>query len=187
MQQAGPTPTAEERSRLRNEYLELTSDRASTVVDQDIPAVSDVPEGAPTESSTQGLVPQEHSTFQTFPNFEAGRQAQRDLWLTDPYQNRTVRDAIARWTGGPGKADDGYVNALLESVGAGVGDRPTPMREKMVSDVTPDELEKLLDAQQKWEGWHPGLMHGPVPEPGGPDRAPRHGHLSSVKCTTNIE
>ena len=130
------------------------------------PAVSDVPEGAPTESSTQGLVPQEHSTFQTFPNFEAGRQAQRDLWLTDPYQNRTVRAAIARWTGGPGKADDGYVNALLESVGAGVGDRPTPMREKMMSDVTPDELEKLLDAQQKWEGWNPGLMHGPIPEPG---------------------
>ena len=130
------------------------------------PDVSDVPEGAPTESSTQGLVPQRHSTFQTFPNFEAGRQAQRDLWLTDPYQNRTVRAAIARWTGGPGEADDGYVNALLESVGAGVGDRPTPMREKMMSDVTPDELEKLLDAQQKWEGWNPGLMHGPIPEPG---------------------
>ena len=144
------------------------------------PAVSDVPAGAP-----QGEVPQRDPEFQTFATYEEGRQAAKDLLLTEPYQTRTVRDAVARWTGGPGAAPDGYMNEMLESVGAGVGDRPTPQREKMMSEVTPDELEKFLDVQQKWEGWHPGAMHGPPVDNRGPSRSFRLNNPGNIKRTDN--
>tara|TARA_R100000963_G_scaffold29015_1_gene20129 strand:- start:962 stop:2371 length:1410 start_codon:yes stop_codon:yes gene_type:complete len=77
------------------------------------------------------------------------------------------------------------MNEMLESVGAGVGDRPTPMREKMMSEVTPDELEKFLDVQQKWEGWHPGAMHGPPVDDRGPSRSFRLNNPGNIKRTDN--
>ena len=113
------------------------------------PAVSDAPGGAPTESSTQGLVPQEDSEFQAFPTVESGRRAQRDLWLSDSYQNRTVKEALERWTGGPGGAPDGYMNGILAAANDPTGD-------KSMRDVSDAELSAMMAVQQTWEGWEPG-------------------------------
>jgi len=101
-------------------------------------------------------VPQRDPTFQTFLTYEEGRNAQRALWLTKNYQDLTVRGAVNRWTGGnPGP---GYMNAMLKSVNALVADGP----EKMMSEVTAEELETLMDVQQKWEGWIPPTATTPA-------------------------
>ena len=143
------------------------------------------PEGAPTGSVDQGDVEQRDPVFREFPDYETGRQAAKDLLLTDPYQDGTVREAVARWTGGPGAAPDEYMNEMLESVGASVGDRPTPQREKMMSEVTNEELDRFLDVQQKWEGWYPGDMHGPPVGAIDPSRSFRLNNPGNIKRTDN--
>jgi hypothetical protein len=140
------------------------------------PAVDEVPSGAVIDSGIQpeggsgslragrrqatqprtGLVvpgyaetvPQEDSEFQSFPNVEAGRRAQRDLWLSDSYQNRTVKGALERWTGGPGGAPDGYMDGILAAAN-------DPNGNKSMRDVSDAELSAMMAVQQKWEGWKP--------------------------------
>jgi len=87
-------------------------------------------------------------TFQSFPTYEAGRRAQRDLWLTEPYQDRTVRAAVERWTGGPGEAPQGYIDEMRVAANASNG-------EKSMRDVSDAELNAMMDVQQRWEGWNP--------------------------------
>jgi hypothetical protein len=90
--------------------------------------------------------------FQSFPDYESGRRAQRDLWKTKPYQDRTVRAAIKRWSP---DATEAHVNEMLAAANASNGEKP--MRE--VSDT---ELNALMDVQQKWEGWHPPTATTPA-------------------------
>ena len=78
------------------------------------------------DSDARSTVPQKDPVFQTFASYEEGRQAQKDLWLTEPYQTRTVREAVNRWIGGEPEKNKGYIAAMLESVNAGVAQSVQP-------------------------------------------------------------
>ena len=90
--------------------------------------------------------------FQSFPDYESGRRAQRDLWKTKPYQDRTVRAAIKRWSP---DATEVHVNEMLTAANASNG-------EKSMRDVSDAELNALMDVQQKWEGWIPPTATTPA-------------------------
>jgi len=114
--------------------------------------------------------------FQSFPDYESGRRAQRDLWKTREYQKRTVRAAIKRWSP---YATEAHVNEMLAAANASNGEKP--MRE--VSDT---ELNALMDVQQKWEGWHPGSMHGPPVDNKGPSVSFRLNNPGNIKRTDTM-
>ena len=83
--------------------------------------------------------------FAIFPDYNAGRQAQEKLLFEGKnYKNLTVGQAIARWA--PGSENN--VPAYIRAMG---GDSS-----KRMSEYTPEERAKLLDAMQRHEGWKPG-------------------------------
>jgi hypothetical protein len=114
--------------------------------------------------------------FQSFPDYESGRRAQRDLWKTRDYQKRTVREAIRRWSP---QAEEAHVNEMLAAANASNG-------EKLMSEVSDTELNALMDVQQKWEGWHPGAMHGPPVDDSSPSRAFRLNNPGNIKRTDTM-
>ena len=114
--------------------------------------------------------------FQSFPDYESGRRAQRDLWKTKSYQDRTVRAAIKRWSP---DATEAHVNEMLAAANASNG-------EKSMRDVSDAELNALMDVQQKWEGWHPGSMHGPPVDNKGPSVSFRLNNPGNIKRTDTM-
>ena len=114
--------------------------------------------------------------FQSFPDYESGRRAQRDLWKTKFYQDRTVRAAIKKWSP---DATEAHVNEMLAAANASNG-------EKLMREVSDTELNALMDVQQKWEGWHPGAMHGPPVDDRGPSRAFRLNNPGNIKRTDTM-
>jgi hypothetical protein len=90
--------------------------------------------------------------FQSFPDYESGRRAQRNLWKTREYQKRTVRAAIKRWS--PYATED-HVNEMLAAANASNG-------EKSMREVSDTELNALMDVQQRWEGWIPPTATTPA-------------------------
>ena len=109
-------------------------------------------------------------TFQSFPTYEDGRSAQRDLWRTSPYQTRTVREAIKRWSP---DASHAHISEMLDAANASNS-------EKLMSAVTADELEEIMDVQQRWEGWRP-------PAPGRQaSRSFRNNNPGNIKITNSM-
>ena len=88
--------------------------------------------------------------FAIFPSYQSGRQAQeRLLFDSKGYRNLTIGDAIRRWA----PATENNVPAYIAAMG---GDADKPM-----SEYTPEERSRLLDAMQRHEGWKPGIGGGP--------------------------
>ena len=88
--------------------------------------------------------------FAVFPSYEAGRKAQSSLLFdSDKYKNLSIQDAIAKWApGSDGNDPAGYAAQMAKAAGVGVGTR--------LSDLTSEQRERFLDAQQRKEGWNPG-------------------------------
>jgi len=83
-----------------------------------------------------------------FPTMEAGAAAQVALWNTTTYQSMTLEQAITAYA--PPSEND--TQKYIDFVAAGVG---VPANTK-ISDLTPDQLQRLLDFQRRMEGQHPG-------------------------------
>lgn len=82
--------------------------------------------------------------FAVFPDEQTGRRAQEKLIFEgDSYRNRTLSDAINRYAP-PGENDTRrYQREVLASVGG---------KNKRMSDYTPAERQKILDAMKRVEG-----------------------------------
>lgn len=104
--------------------------------------------------------------FAVFPSYETGRKAQSSLLFdSNAYKNLSIQDAIARWApGSDGNDPAGYAAQMAKAAGVGVGTR--------LSDLTTDQRERFLDAQQRKEGWIPGArkVAGDDPAPAGTPR-----------------
>lgn len=92
--------------------------------------------------------------FARFPDYAAGRKAQESLLFnSDSYKNLTIGQAIARWApGSDGNDPAGYAAQMARAAGVGVDTK--------MSDLTPEQRGKFLDAQQRKEGWIPGSVGG---------------------------
>lgn len=88
--------------------------------------------------------------FARFPSYDAGRKAQEKLLFESAgYKDKTIRSAIARWAPGlDGNDPEGYAGILAKAAGVPVD---TPL-----ASLTPEQRGRLLDAQQRKEGWTPG-------------------------------
>ncbi|WP_306537262.1 hypothetical protein [Geobacter sp.] len=86
--------------------------------------------------------------FAVFPDEQTGRRAQEKLIFEgDSYRNRTLSEAINRYAP-PGENDTRrYQREVLASVGG---------KNKRMSDYTPAERQKILDAMKRVEGNRPG-------------------------------
>ena len=92
--------------------------------------------------------------FARFPDYASGRKAQESLLFnSDSYKNLTIGQAIARWApGSDGNDPAGYAAQMAKAAGVGVDTK--------MSDLTPEQRGKFLDAQQRKEGWIPGSGGG---------------------------
>lgn len=84
--------------------------------------------------------------FAKFPSYDAGRKAQETLLFESKgYRDLTLSQAIRRWA----PASENNVPAYIAAMGGGDGN-------KRMSEYTPEQRGKLLDAMQKHEGWKVG-------------------------------
>ncbi|CAM3270716.1 hypothetical protein JHFBIEKO_4803 [Methylobacterium mesophilicum] len=92
--------------------------------------------------------------FAVFPNDATGRKAQESLLFnSDRYKNLSIRDAIARYApGSDGNDPSSYAAQMARAAGVGVDTK--------LSDLTPDQRSKFLDAQRDKEGWRAGTVAG---------------------------
>jgi TP901 family phage tail tape measure protein len=87
--------------------------------------------------------------FAKFPSYEAGRKAQEKLLFESKgYRDLTLSQAIRRWA----PASENNVPAYLRAMGGDPG--------KRMSEYSPEQRAKLLDAMQRHEGWKPGSVAG---------------------------
>lgn len=88
--------------------------------------------------------------FAKFPSYEAGRKAQEKLLFESAgYKDKTIKEAIQKWAPSfDGNDPDGYAGTIAKAAGVPVD---TPL-----ASLTPEQRGRLLDAQQKKEGWIPG-------------------------------
>ncbi|MFK5599094.1 hypothetical protein ACFZ8E_19150 [Methylobacterium sp. HMF5984] len=90
--------------------------------------------------------------FAKFPSYEAGRKAQEKLLFESKgYKDLTVGQAIRRWA----PASENNVPAYIAAMG---GDGS-----KRMSEYSPEQRAKLLDAMQRHEGWKAGTVIGGNP------------------------
>ncbi len=101
-----------------------------------------------------GATGRDDKGFAVFPSYEAGRKAQEQLLFgSDAYRNLSIADAIRKYApGSDGNDPAGYAAQMARAAGVGVGTR--------LSDLTPDQRRKFLDAQQAKEGWKVGSSGG---------------------------
>lgn len=88
--------------------------------------------------------------FAKFPSYEAGRKAQEKLLFEGKnYKDKTILEAIRTWAPrSDGNDPEGYAKILAEAAGVGVD---TPL-----ASLDAEQRGRLLDAQQRKEGWTPG-------------------------------
>ncbi|AYO84055.1 phage tail tape measure protein [Methylobacterium brachiatum] len=87
--------------------------------------------------------------FAKFPTYEAGRKAQEKLLFDSKgYKDLTLSQAIRRWA----PASENNVPAYIKAMGGDPG--------KRMSEYSPEQRGKLLDAMQRHEGWRPGTVAG---------------------------
>lgn len=97
--------------------------------------------------------------FAIFPDEATGRKAQESLLFnSDSYKNLSIRDAIQRYApGSDGNDPAGYAADMARAAGVGIDTK--------MSDLTPDQRRRFIDAQRAREGWRSGTSN--VTSPGG--------------------
>ena len=123
--------------------------------------------------------------FAIFPDYAAGRKAQEKLLFESKgYRDLTLGQAVRRWA----PASENNVPAYMAAMGGDSG--------KRMSEYSPDQRARLLDAMQKHEGWRPGnvasapaggtsaISASPGDMMGRLDAARKSGLLSNQQCVT---
>lgn len=114
--------------------------------------------------------------FAVFPSYDAGRKAQEKLLFEGKnYRDLTLSQAAGRWAPASENDTGAYSKALLGAVGG---------QDKKMADYTAQERARILDAQQRHEGWSPAT---PLPEPGRPAEASAGGaHRVDISGVFNL-
>lgn len=101
-------------------------------------------------AASQGATGKDDKGFAVFPSYEAGRKAQENLLFNSPaYRGLTIAEAIRKWApGSDGNNPASYAADLAKAAGVGV-DAP-------LSSLSAEQRSRLLDAQQRREGWSEG-------------------------------
>jgi hypothetical protein len=89
--------------------------------------------------------------FAVFPTYEAGRAAQENLQFSSPaYAGLTIAQAINKYAPPNENNTAGYAAGVARAVGVSPSTR--------LSDLTPEQRQSYLDAQQQIEGARPQVM-----------------------------
>jgi hypothetical protein len=96
-----------------------------------------------------------------FESYEAGRAAQRQL-IEKNYANHTVEDLVKKYSkadySGPTHHDN-----QINTINAAATKAGQELKDKKVKDMTPDEIEALLDGITAAELWKPGAVEQTPP------------------------
>jgi len=102
-----------------------------------------------------GAIGKDYRGRAIFPTMEAGDKAQDALWRGGTYQHLTIASAAKRWAStAPPDTQKKYAESLSKAVGASPN---TP-----ISNLKPDQLNRLKKAQQRQEGFQLGITE-PIP------------------------
>lgn len=102
-------------------------------------------------AKAHGAIGKDHLGRAVFPTMKVGEDAQDALWNSANYQGLTIREAAKTWSGSKNPVEQrNYISALSEAAAAPPS---TP-----VSDLDPDQLERLKEAQKHQEGFSPGIV-----------------------------
>lgn len=88
-------------------------------------------------ATNSGIKATDGGTFAQFPSLEAGTNAQKQLLTGSSYANRTLDEAMKRWS------NNGY--------GAEVA--PTIPKNTLMKDLRPDQLDTLMEKMKEREGF----------------------------------
>lgn len=101
-----------------------------------------------------GAIGRDGAGFAVFPDEATGRKAQAALLFdNERYKNLSIRQAIARYApGSDGNDPASYAAQMARAAGVSVDTK--------LSDLTPAQREKFLDAQRDKEGWRAGTTTG---------------------------
>ena len=101
-------------------------------------------------SKAQGAIG-EAGGFAVFPTKEAGERAREKLLFeAESYKNKTLAQAIQRYAPESENNTQAYIDALVKATGANPN---TPL-----SNLTPDQRQKMLAAMKQHEGWKEGTI-----------------------------
>lgn len=101
-------------------------------------------------SKAQGAIG-EAGGFAVFPTKEAGERAREKLLFeAESYKNKTLAQAMQRYAPESENNTQAYVDALVKATGANPN---TPL-----SNLTPDQRQKMLAAMKQHEGWKEGTI-----------------------------
>jgi len=101
-------------------------------------------------SKAQGAIG-EAGGFAVFPTKEAGERAREKLLFeAESYKNKTLAQAMQRYAPESENNTQAYIDALVKATGANPN---TPL-----SNLTPDQRQKMLAAMKQHEGWKEGTI-----------------------------
>lgn len=91
--------------------------------------------------------------FAIFPDYETGRNAFAKLLIREDYIDFTLNEFPRKYTGVKKESPDtkeaiDYRTSLQKMTKFDM--------DRTIRSLSPEEYEKLLDAMQRYEGWHPG-------------------------------
>jgi hypothetical protein len=95
---------------------------------------------------------QRGSGIAIMPTEQAGIELKKALWRRPMYMNKTIDGAIQQWAEGAKKQGYGsnYARDMASAAGATL--------DTMVSSLTDRQLQSMIIAQRRWEGWKPGKI-----------------------------
>ena len=93
--------------------------------------------------------------FAVFPDYETGRQAMKDLFETNSYENINVKKALQRYAPKNENDTEKYIDFVENSSGLD--------RDQSLSELSKSQKEKLLDSIEEFEGNSPGEII-PIPQ-----------------------
>ncbi|MDQ0010328.1 peptidoglycan hydrolase-like protein with peptidoglycan-binding domain [Luteibacter jiangsuensis] len=97
-----------------------------------------------------------------FESYEAGRKAQQSL-LTDRFKDKTVEELVKIYSTADYSGEthhSGQIGTIHTTAEA----RGLDLRNKIVDDMTSQELDALADGLSKAEGWKPGIVESMPPQ-----------------------
>lgn len=113
---------------------------------------------------SMGATEADDKGFAKFPSYDVGRKAQEKLLFEGKnYKDKTIAEAIKTWApASDGNDPNGYAQLLAKAAGVPVD---TPL-----ASLNAEQRGRLLDAQQRKEGWTPGTAESELTT-SGPVRA----------------
>ncbi|WP_426285135.1 XVIPCD domain-containing protein [Luteibacter sp. E-22] len=114
------------------------------------------------QSKFDGVVDLDQWGNVVFESYEAGRKAQQEL-LIDKFKDKTVEELVKIYSTADYSGETHHSNQV-KTIHATAEAKGLDLHNKIVDDMTSQELDALADGLSKAEGWRPGVVEAMPPQ-----------------------